>query len=164
MTHLLKQPSICTRREFLEKSVKGIGAVALGSFVVTFANSCSSDSNPTEPTDNNGNGDATLTVDLTQQANQALATVGGTLALGSNVIDSKGILLYRETETVVKAYSRECTHQQCTIGAFNSSGISTCPCHGSQFNTSGNVANGPASNSLRRYNASLEGNIITITR
>jgi cytochrome b6-f complex iron-sulfur subunit len=95
-------------------------------------------------------------------ANMALATVGGTLAMTANVIDSQGLLVYRAGDTSVKAYSRRCTHEGCTTGAF-SSGISTCPCHGSQYDTSGNVVTGPAPHPLPQYTAVISGNIITIT-
>ncbi len=88
-----------------------------------------------------------IIVDISMTENQALLTVGGTLALGGNDIDWRGILLYRESETTVKAYSRECTHQQCTIGPFFN-GVSSCPCHRSRFNLSGDKISGPASRAL----------------
>lgn len=158
----------CSRREFINKSVKTIGGIAVGSFVVSFINACSSDdSSPTGPNgngDGNGGGGTQLTVDITQPENQSLATVGGTLALDSNAIDAQGIFLYRQSETTVIAFSRTCTHQGCQVGSFASNGIATCPCHGSRYNTQGGVVSGPAAASLPKYNATLEGNIITVTR
>ena len=115
-------------------------------------------SSPTEP----NNSDETITVDLSLSENSALLVVGGALALGSNVIDSKGILLYRQSDTNVLAFSRNCTHNSCTIDSFQN-GTSTCPCHGSQFNTSGNVVVGPAVNPLTQYSAAIADNIVTIT-
>ena len=108
------------------------------------------------------NSDETITVDLSLLENSALVMVGGTLALDSNVIDSKGILLYRQSDTNVLAFSRNCTHNGCTIGSFQN-GTSACPCHGSQFNTSGSAVSGPAVNPLTQYSASITGNIVTIT-
>ena len=145
----------CNRREFVKNTLTGIGTVAFGSFMLVNQSGCSS---PTEP----NNSDETITVDLSLSENSALLVVGGALALGSNVIDSKGILLYRQSDTNVLAFSRNCTHNSCTIDSFQN-GTSTCPCHGSQFNTSGNVVVGPAVNPLTQYSAAIADNIVTIT-
>ena len=145
----------CNRREFVKDTLTGIGTVAFGSFMLVNQSGCSS---PTEP----NNSDETITVDLSLSENSALLVVGGALALGSNVIDNKGILLYRQSDTNVLAFSRNCTHNSCTIDSFQN-GTSTCPCHGSQFNTSGNVVVGPAVNPLPQYSAAIADNIVTIT-
>ena len=145
----------CNRREFVKDTLTGIGTVAFGSFMLVNQSGCSS---PTEP----NNSDETITVDLSLSENSALLVIGGALALGSNVIDSKGILLYRQSDTNVLAFSRNCTHNSCTIDSFQN-GTSTCPCHGSQFNTSGNVVVGPAVNPLTQYSAAIADNIVTIT-
>ena len=145
----------CNRREFVKDTLTGIGTVAFGSFMLVNQSGCSS---PSEP----NNSDETITVDLSLSENSALLVVGGALALGSNVIDSKGILLYRQSDTNVLAFSRNCTHNSCTIDSFQN-GTSTCPCHGSQFNTSGNVVVGPAVNPLTQYSAAIADNIVTIT-
>ena len=145
----------CNRREFVKDTLTGIGTVAFGSFMLVNQSGCSS---PTEP----NNSDETITVDLSLSENSALLVVGGALALGSNVIDSKGMLLYRQSDTNVLAFSRNCTHNSCTIDSFQN-GTSTCPCHGSQFNTSGNVVVGPAINPLTQYSAAIADNIVTIT-
>jgi cytochrome b6-f complex iron-sulfur subunit len=148
-----------SRRDFVAKTLKGIGTVAVGSFAVSVLNACSDDSSPAGPSSPSG---SSIEVDLSLSENQALATVGGTLALGPNDVDRQGLLLFRESQSSVKAFSRICTHQQCTVGAFQS-GISTCPCHGSQYNTSGNVVGGPAPSPLRSYSTELNQNILTIS-
>ena len=149
----------CNRREFIKDTLTGISTVAFGSFMLVNQGGCSEGS-PTAPSNNS---DQTITVDLSLSENSALVMVGGALALGSNVIDSKGILLYRQSDTNVLAFSRNCTHNGCTIESFDNNGKSACPCHGSQFDTSGNVLNGPAINPLTQYSASITGNIVTIT-
>jgi cytochrome b6-f complex iron-sulfur subunit len=103
-----------------------------------------------------------LTLDLTKSENQTLATVGGTLALDATSLDGQGILLFRSTDTSVLAFSRKCTHLGCTVGGFDS-GITTCPCHGSQYDTGGNVVRGPSQSSLRKYTATLSGTTVTIS-
>ena len=148
----------CNRREFVKDTLTGISTVAFGSFMLVNQSGCSEGS-PTAPINNS---DETITVDLSSSENSALAMIGGTLALGANVLDSKGILLYRQSDTNVLAFSRNCTHNGCTIGSFQN-GTSACPCHGSQFDTSGSVVNGPAVNPLSQYSATITGNIVTIT-
>jgi len=38
-----------------------------------------------------------------------------------------------------------------------------CPCHGSRFDTSGRVLNGPVSRSLRQYQTQFANGVLTIT-
>ena len=150
----------CNRREFVRDTLTGISTLAFGSFVIINQSSCS-DGSPTASNDNNG--EASITVDLALSENNALLTVGGALALTGNDLDSSGILLFRQSESIVKVYSRNCTHASCTIGGFSSSGISSCQCHGSMFDTNGNVVNGPATIPLNQYSATISENIVTIT-
>ena len=149
----------CNRREFVKDALTGIGTVAFGSFIIINQSSCS-DSGPTAPSDNNG--ETSITVDLSLSENSALLTVGGTLALSDNELDNSGMLLYRQSESIVKVYSRNCTHAGCPIEGFSSAGISSCLCHGSKFDTNGNVTNGPATNPLKQYSATIAGNMVTI--
>lgn len=146
-----------SRRKFIKELAVGLGYVAVGSFTLSSLNSCSGVVNPTSPNPN-----AKIAIDITKPENKALATVGETIAITGNELDSSGMLIERSGQNTVTAFSRTCTHRGCTIPNF-SNGISSCPCHGSQFNTSGGVVKGPASSPLKRYNASISGNIITIT-
>jgi len=154
--------SVCSRRDFMKKTILNVGTVAFGAYTIAFLSGCSDD-DITGPSGSVGDANAIITIDLTLMENQDLLSVGGTLALSGNTLDGQGILVHRAGENIVKAFSRTCTHQGCTIGAFNNS-ISSCPCHGSQFNTAGNVVSGPASRSLKQYTATLSDNIITITQ
>ncbi len=145
----------CSRRDFLEKSLYGIGGIALGSYTLIFTTGCSDDG-PTGPSEQ-----VEIIIDLSLPENRALASVGGSLALSGNDLDEKGILLYRASEMTVEAYSRKCTHKGCVIGEFKN-GVSTCPCHSSMFNTSGEVVNGPATNPLKEYTTAINGDIVTV--
>ena len=149
----------CNRREFVKDALTGIGTVAFGSFIMINQSSCS-DSGPMAPTDSNG--ETSITVDLSLSENSGLLTGGGALALAANELDSSGMLLYRQSASTVKVYSRNCTHAGCTIEGFSSVGISSCLCHGSKFDTNGNVTNGPATNPLKQYSATIAGNMVTI--
>ncbi len=149
-----------TRRNFIENSIKGIGAAVASSALISIVNSCGGyNSNPTSPQNSGG---SSVTLDISTSQYSALQNVGGTAATGANSLDPQGLLLYRESQSAIKAYSRQCTHQQCTVGAFQN-GISTCPCHGSQYNTSGSVVTGPAPSPLRSYITKLDGNMLTIS-
>ena len=153
----------CNRRVFLKDIFTGIGYVTVGSFAITYLNSCSDDSNPASPSGSGNIIDAEIQIDISQSENSALQTVGGSIVIESNDIDASGLLVIRSSENEVNAFSRTCTHQGCTLPNFLN-GLSRCPCHGSRFDTSGNVENGPATQPLSSYNAVLEGNIIKITR
>ena len=150
----------CNRREFVKDALTGIGTVAFGSFIMINQSSCSEGS-ATAPTDSNG--ETSITIDLSLSENNSLLMVGGALALAANELDTSGMLLYRQSESTVKVYSRNCTHAGCTIGGFSSSGISSCQCHGSMFDTNGNVINGPAAIPLNQYSATISEDIVTIT-
>jgi Rieske Fe-S protein len=140
-----------SRREFL-KAAAVSGGVAMGGSLLA---SCSSGSS-------GGSGNA-ISLDLTRPENQSLATVGGTLALDANGLDPQGMLLYRSGTNSVLVFSRKCTHAGCTIGPFQN-GVSTCPCHGSQYNTQGAVIRGPSQSPLLVHAAAVSGTTVTISR
>jgi Rieske Fe-S protein len=72
------------------------------------------------------------------------------------------ILVTRTSDTTFTALSAICTHQACTITVY-ASGTFVCPCHGSQFSTSGQVLSGPAFAVLPRYNTQFTNGVLTIT-
>ena len=151
--------SVLDRREFLSRTLKGVGVVALGSYTITFLQACSDSSNPM---DSGSGGDAMITVDLSKAENSALQSAGGTLALSGNQLDNAGLLLYRLDEATIRAFSRRCPHQGCTTGSFNA-GVSTCPCHSSKFNTSGAVIQGPATSGLKQYSTTIDIDLDVVT-
>ncbi len=57
-----------------------------------------------------------------------------------------------------------CTHNGCATSWDSSSQSYNCPCHGAKFDTYGNVINGPATNSLRTYAATIQGNSVLVRR
>ncbi len=148
-----------TRREFIKDTLVKVGTVSLGSYAITLLAACSDEDsdNPVGPKTSKGE----ITIDISKPENSALKKVNGSIAIAGNDIDSSGMLIVRTSETSVTALSRYCTHQGCTVSNF-SNGISSCPCHGSKFNTSGSATQGPATKSLTKYTATISGNIITI--
>jgi Rieske Fe-S protein len=100
-------------------------------------------------------GGVTLTVD----AASPLASVGGAALVQS----SRGsFLVARVSQDGFSAVTATCTHQACTITGFSGSRY-VCPCHGSNFDTSGRVLQGPAVNALRQFPTAFANGVLTIT-
>ena len=75
----------------------------------------------------------------------------------------KTISVTRTSATDVSAVSAICTHQNCTLGNYNSAARTfTCPCHGSIFNGDGTVSSGPAVKDLPSYAATLNSGDVTV--
>ncbi len=151
-----------TRRQFCVRTCQ---LIALGGAIAATLESCASGS----PTSANGLGSvgalptvsgtlsgSTVTVTVT---GTALATVG-TLAL---VTTAGGDLLVARTDAnTFVALSAACTHQACEITGVSGQDY-VCPCHGSRFDTSGRVVNGPAVTPLPQFQTQVSGDVLTIT-
>jgi cytochrome b6-f complex iron-sulfur subunit len=72
------------------------------------------------------------------------------------------VLVAHTAQDAFSAVSATCTHQGCTITGFSGQ-IYVCPCHGSRFDASGRVVNGPASSPLAQFHTQFTGNVLTIT-
>lgn len=84
---------------------------------------------------------------------------------GSVIIKLKGekVLFIRDAKDSVRAVNPVCTHQECLVGYAPEKGKIACSCHGSHFELSGKVLNGPATAPLKAYPAKLEKDRIIIT-
>ncbi len=137
---------LMSRREFARLSALACAVAA-----------CSSDGGSvTAPTGNgitiNGN---TMTVPLAQ--NDALNRTNGMI-----VVTQARVVVLRVSATEYRALSSVCTHEGCTVNEFNGTQV-ICPCHGSQFSTTGAVVRGPAGSPLRSFPTTFDapsGNII----
>jgi Rieske Fe-S protein len=92
-------------------------------------------------------------------ASSPLAAIGSAALARS---PSAVVLVAHTAQDSFTALSATCTHQACTITGLGNQTF-VCPCHGSQFSTSGQVLNGPASISLRRFTTQFANNVLTIT-
>ena len=111
------------------------------------------------------NGDISISVDINLPEHSMLSEINGTSFVSANVIDSKGLLLVRSSNSTIKAFSRRCTHSSYQIVPYNSNGIANCSSsHGGSFDLNGNVVNSPPVSSLRSYETSLENNILKISK
>lgn len=153
-----------SRREFIERA--GMTAV-MTTFGLSFFTSCSDSDGQdpkvntvitTPPATSNGiviSGN-TIQIDLTAQT--ALAAAGGWVLIISAqtlVVNVGGSYL---------AMTSVCTHSACDRNWTFASNKFTCTCHGSQFDTSGNVLSGPATLPLKSYSTALNGTALTVTK
>jgi len=155
----------CTksRREFCVSACHAVTGLALGSVL----QSCGGGGNPAGP---GGGGtppqltvvNGTVTgsgVTVTVDGASPLAAVGAAVLVRSS---SGDLLVARTAQDAFTALTAICTHEACTITGFRSPAY-VCPCHGSQFSTSGAVLNGPATRSLRTFPTQFAGTTLTVT-
>jgi len=141
------------RKDFLQKFAIG-GSILLTAPVLL--NSCSDGTDDTMDDVDNGNDDDAVTIDLTSDDFSDLGTVGGYAYSGN-------IIIIRSGSDSYLAFSKICTHQQCTVTYNASENELPCPCHGSVFSTSGAVLEGPATSSLKKYSVNKEGDTLKIS-
>ncbi len=93
-----------------------------------------------------------------------LPAVGLTVAATGQLLNPLPLAVTRLTEARVVAVSRICTHEGCTVNLPVASLLTLdCPCHGSRFQVTGQVVNGPAARPLASFPAAIDGNQVVIT-
>jgi cytochrome b6-f complex iron-sulfur subunit len=147
------------REEFLSKLGIGALAVCMGSCLAA----CSKGSDAAPSNDNGSNGSSnkppasgtTITTDLSS----SLTAVGD-----SKVSD--GVIIVRiasgNTASSFTAVQVACTHEGTPINYNNSQNLFICPLHGSIFNKSGTVVQGPATTALKQYTVTITNNTLTV--
>jgi Rieske Fe-S protein len=150
-----------TRREFCIHSVQTTSLAA----VVTALTGCGG--NPSGP-----GGGSTLpalpvvnssivssTITLTIDATSPLNTVGNAALVNAS---GRSFLVARTAQNTFTALTAVCTHEACTVSNYQNQ-VYECPCHGSQYNTSGGVTKGPAPRSLSSFPTNFSGTVLTIS-
>ncbi|MEO6882470.1 MAG: Rieske 2Fe-2S domain-containing protein [Bacteroidia bacterium] len=132
------------RRSFF---LRVFGGATIAAFVVACKKNNSSAPTPS------GTSNVNFTIDITQPAYSALQNNGG-------YVYANSIIIAKSNSGAFLALYDVCTHAGCTI-QFNGNQF-PCPCHGSLFDTNGNVVTGPASIPVKKYNTSLSGNLLRI--
>jgi cytochrome b6-f complex iron-sulfur subunit len=153
-----------TRRQFCRQCSAGLAA--LGG--VTILQACGGGGGPTSA-NVGGFGAASLPsvngsvagggIQVTIDANSPLASTGSVAFVQSS---AGSVLVARTGADSFSAVTATCTHQGCLITGHNGSTY-VCPCHGSQFDTSGRVLSGPAQRSLQQFNTQFSNGVLTIT-
>lgn len=152
-----------TRREFCAHAISLVTVASL-------VEGCGRKGNPAGPGGGGGGGGsapALSTVAGTASGSTITVNVGGTSLAntgGAALVQAgnNNVLVTRTGESSFNAFTAICTHEGCTITGFQS-GAFVCPCHGSQFNTTGQVQQGPATQRLRQFTTQFTNNVLTIT-
>lgn len=141
------------RREFV---------MATGVVAVATASGCGGGGSPTAPTPV-----GTPTPAATPAPNLLrvpLPEVGETVAATGQLLTPLPLAISRLTQATVAAVSRICTHEGCTVNLPLRSGLTLdCPCHGSRFQVTGQVVNGPAPRPLASFPTVIDGNEVIVT-
>jgi cytochrome b6-f complex iron-sulfur subunit len=153
-----------SRREFCAHAISFVTIASL-------VEGCGGKS-PTSPGGGGGGSNATTlamingsvsgrTVSVNIDAASPLASAGSAAFVQSTI---GRFLVARTGEQVFTALTAVCTHEQCDVTTFSSSSSRfVCPCHGSQYTTSGAVANGPATRPLQSFATTFTNNVLSFT-
>jgi len=152
------EPSAPTRREFCVRTCQAVSLLTLGAVVPACGGSTTSPSSaPPLPSVSGTLVSRTLTI--TVDAASPLTAVGG----AATVTASTGTyLIARTAQSAFTAVTAVCTHEGCAVTGFANSRY-VCPCHGSEFSTSGAVVQGPAPSALRQFPTTFANNVVTIS-
>jgi cytochrome b6-f complex iron-sulfur subunit len=150
-----------TRRQFCVHACQAASVAAVGSIL----NNCG-DSNPASPS--GGSTPQLPTAASTVASNQVSLTIDsasplanvGSAALVQNSLG--GFLVAHTGQDAFTALTAVCTHEGCTVTGFDNQRY-VCPCHGSQYDTSGRVVNGPAPTALRAFPTQFSNNVLMFT-
>jgi Rieske Fe-S protein len=150
-----------TRREFCAHAISFVTVASL-------LEGCGGGGNPAGPGGGGSNVPSLTQISGTTSGNTVTVNLDAASALaspGSAALVQAGnnsILVTRTGQDAFNALTAVCTHEQCIITGF-SSGTFICPCHGSQYTTSGTVQQGPATQRLRQFTTQFTNNVLTIT-
>ena len=153
-----------TRRQFCVRTCQ---LAALGAIAATLG-SCGGGGSPSSPSGLGGGGVSALpTVTGTLSGSTITVTVSGTALATAGTLalvrtSGGDVLVARTADTSFVALSAGCTHQACEITGFSGQTF-VCPCHGSRFDSSGRVVNGPAVSPLPQFQTQFSNDVLTIT-
>jgi Rieske Fe-S protein len=94
-----------------------------------------------------------IVLDFSSAAYGKLKDVGGAVYVPYKA-STKPIVVWRQSETVVKAFLSACTHAGCRVGLPKDDRM-VCPCHASVFDRDGRPTQGPAKRPLKVFDAEL---------
>ena len=132
------------------RSVLAAGAVGAGGLTLAACGSSGGDAGggPTAAP-SSSDGPMTLTALADVPVGEAISVPGP---------NGKAVIVGRPTETTAVAFSAICTHQGCTVAPGD--GELDCPCHGSRYDLTGAVINGPAPEPLTPYQVHVKDGFV----
>jgi nitrite reductase/ring-hydroxylating ferredoxin subunit len=148
-----------TRRDFCVHACRAVSLITVGAAL----QNCGSPTGPSDasapklPTINGSVAAGTVTV--TVDAASPLAPTGSAALVQSS---AGNFLVSRAAQDAFTALTAICTHEGCVVDQF-ASPVFVCPCHGSRYNTGGDVVNGPATRPLRQFTTRFAASVLTIT-
>jgi cytochrome b6-f complex iron-sulfur subunit len=150
--------ALATRREFCLRACQAASLLTLGAVVPACGGSTTSPSSaPPLPSVSGTLVGRTLTI--TVDAASPLAAVGGAATV---TVSTGTYLVARTAQSAFTTVTAVCTHEGCAVSGFANS-LYVCPCHGSEFSTSGAVVQGPAASALRQFPTAFANSIVTIS-
>jgi cytochrome b6-f complex iron-sulfur subunit len=99
------------------------------------------------------------TISLTIDASSPLASVGNAALITAS---GRSFLVARTAQNTFTALTAVCTHEACTVSNYQNQ-VYECPCHGSEYTTSGTVVRGPAQRSLTTFATTFANNVLIIS-
>jgi len=146
-----------TRRAFCVHTCKAVSLLTLGVVPACGGSTTSPSSAPALPSVSGALNGRTLSV--TVDAASPLAVVGGAATVSAS---TGTYLVARTAQNACTTVTAVCTHEGCAVNGFANARY-VCPCHGSEFTTSGAVVQGPASSPLRQFPTTFDNNVVTIS-
>ena len=108
-----------------------------------------------------GSETAIQTIDITEPEYTDLQEVKGSAYVYIDGMD-KPLILYRDSETEIFAYSSECTHLGVEVRLPDQDGKIRCPGDNGVYNVYGKTLGDPAPADLKGYTAIINGNSVDI--
>ena len=155
-------PAQPTRRAFCVGACQAASCAALGLLLQACGGGAGSPTGPTANISALPVVDGTVGtggVQVAVSADPALGNTGGAVLVRTS---QRFFLLARTGQDTFSALSAICTHQACTITGYDGQTY-FCPCHGSEFSTSGRALTGPAVAPLQQFPTTFANDTITIT-
>lgn len=155
-----------TRRAFCTQSCLSAAAAAL-TLAGCGGGGGGGGSTPTSPGGSGSTGAALPTANASVAGRTISVALDGSplAAVGSAAIVRTALgnfLLARTSQEAFTALTAMCTHEGNTVTNFTGSQF-VCPVHGSQFNLSGTVAQGPATRPLTTYPTTVSGGSVSFS-
>ena len=148
-----------SRREFCIHACEAVSLVSIGAVLGSCGGSPNSPSGNAPALPSVNGTVASGAVNVTIDGSSPLAAVGGAALVQSS---SGSFLVSRSGQDAFVAVTAICTHEQCTVTGFQNQRY-VCPCHGSEYSTSGSVTKGPAVLALRQFTTRFASNVLTIS-
>jgi cytochrome b6-f complex iron-sulfur subunit len=148
-----------TRREFCVRTGQAAAMLAAGVVAGCGGGGTSPSSTNTPQLGTVAAAVAGRVVSVAVDGSSALNPVGSAVSVQTSL--GPFLVAHTAQDTFV-ALTATCTHEGCTITGFGNNRF-VCPCHGSQYSTSGGVVMGPASRSLQAYPTQFANGVLTFT-